>query len=132
MRFRDIKGERALDVMCELIEPIASISLDEEAGDLFCRRDLPEGEDQVSFALNRLRRCYPALMGRHRAEIVHIMATIEGVSDAEYVEKLSMATLLNDLSELVTDPWFRSFFVPAPTRSEEKASGSAQENTEAL
>lgn len=123
MRFSEIKGERAMDVICELIEPIAAISLDKEAGDLFCRRDLPEGEDAADFVLKRMTKSYPALMKKHRAELIHIMATLEGVSDEEYTEGMTMAKLLGGLTSLVTDPYFRSFFVPAPTRSDEAASG---------
>lgn len=132
MRFSEIKGERCLEVVSELIDPITTLALDPDAADFFQRRTLPEGESPTNFALKRMKRSYPALMKKHRAELIHIMATLEGVSDEEYTENLDMGGLIMGLTELMTDPYFRSFFVSAQSRSAENVSASASENTEAV
>ena len=125
MKFSEIKGERAMDVICEIIEPVASIALDSDAADYFHRVDLPEGEDALSFMFKRLRKSYPALLGKHREDIIHIMATIEGVGDAEYTENLDTKKLMLNLAELLTDPAFRSFFISAQSRNVKTSSASA-------
>lgn len=129
MKFSEIKGERALDVICELIEPIANIATDDDAADYFHRVELPEGEDVYKFTYKRLQKSYPALLGRHKADIIHIMATIEGVEDREYIETLDTRKLLISLAELLTDPIFRSFFTFARSGNVNTSSVSAQENT---
>lgn len=129
MKFSAIKGERALDVICELIEPIANIATDDDAADYFHRVELPEGEDAYKFTYKRLQKSYPALLGRHKADIIHIMATIDGVEDREYIETLDTRKLLASLGELLTDPVFRGFFISARSGNVNTSSVSAQENT---
>lgn len=125
MKFSEIKGERTLDVICELIDPVANIALDDEAADYFRRLELPEGEDAHRFIYNRLRKSYPALLGRHKADFIHIMATIEGVNDDEYLGTLDMKKLMMNLVELLADPVFRGFFTSAQSGRVEKSSVSA-------
>ena len=43
MRLSDVRGERTLDVIADLIGPIAEIASDEEAAALFRREKVPEG-----------------------------------------------------------------------------------------
>lgn len=125
MKFSEIKGERALDIICELIEPIANIATDDDAADYFHRVELPEGEDVYKFTYKRLQKSYPALLGRHKADIIHIMATIEGVEDREYIETLDTKKLLTSLGELLTDPVFRGFFISAQSGNARQSSASA-------
>ena len=40
MKLSDIKGERTLDVIAELIDPISNIASDKVAADLFVRRQV--------------------------------------------------------------------------------------------
>lgn len=132
MKFSEIKGERALDVICELIEPIVNIATDDDAADFFHRVELPEGEDVYQFTYKRLKKSYPALLGKHKSDIIHIMATIEGMEDSEYLAALDMHKLLASLSELLTDPVFRGFFISAQSKNVNTSSASAQENTGAV
>ena len=45
MRLSDVKGERTLDVIADIIDPIANIAEDKEASELFTRKKLPDGMD---------------------------------------------------------------------------------------
>ena len=43
MKLSDVKGDRTLEVIADLIEPICTIAEDENAAALFKREQLPDG-----------------------------------------------------------------------------------------
>lgn len=110
MKLSDIKGERVFDVIAEIVDPIAEIAADEDAAKLFQREQCPEGMTAWQFFLRKVREHLPALLKGHKAEFVHILATIKDVTDEEYVDGMTFASLMKDLTELVTDVEFVSFF----------------------
>lgn len=130
-KFRELKGKAALDALCDLIKPIANIAKDEEAADLFQSKALPEGTDVVDYIMQRLTRAYPALFGTHRKDFIKIASTLNGISEKEYEETCTMEGLFVDISDLMTDPIFRGFFIYAPTQSGKDTSGASLENTKA-
>lgn len=103
MRLSEIKGERVLDVIAEIAEPLFNIALDEEAMEFFKREKPPEGADPTRFVLERWKRAVPRLVGGHKDDLVAVMAAIGGVSRDEYLDGLTMASLVKDLYEMVTD-----------------------------
>lgn len=127
MKLSDVKGERTLDVIADIIDPIANIAADEEAAVLFRRERLPEGMTPTKFALKRIKRSLPVLIKNHKADIITILSTIEGVDPAQYSGALNMVKLIKDLSELIIDEMIISLFTSAQTES---SSGSAPENIE--
>lgn len=129
MKLSDIKGERTLDVIADLIGPVCNIAADKEIT-LFERKELPKGEDPRTFTLARLREQIPRLLRGHKQDVCEILAAIKGVAVEEYKTQLNLGTLTMDLLELVSDEDFVAFFTSAQT--EESASGSAPENTAAL
>ena len=129
MRLSDVKGERTLDVIAEIIEPIANIAEDEVSTEIFSRKKLPEGMTPKQFALQRIKRSVPALIRNHKDEIVTILCTIEGTSEAEYKDSLNLAKLTKDILDLLTDEEFMAFFTSAQSDSN-NSSGYASENTE--
>lgn len=126
MKLSQIRGERVLDVIAQIIEPAANIAEDEAAAALFKREKLPEGMTVRDFIFKRARKSIPALLKDHKADIITLLAVIEGVSPEEYTGALNLPKLLKDLIELMTDDAFSSLFISAQTGS---SSGSAQENT---
>ena len=128
MRLADIKGERAVDVIVELIDPISRISKDENAADLFRRRKLPDGVPLQQFAEERLTKGIPALLKGHRQDVIKILSIIKGEPEESIVENMSPASLISDVADLLTDDYFRLFFGFAQTKTE--ASESAPKNTE--
>lgn len=110
MKLSDVKGERTFDVVADLIGPIVSIAKDKDAADLFQPKELPEGMTPWEFFLSRVEKSLPPLMKAHRNELVTIMATINGVTEEEYVKNVNLGSLFADLVELVTDKEFTSFF----------------------
>lgn len=127
MRLSDIKGERTLEVIAEVIDPICNIAEDGEAMALFRREKLPDGMDAKAFLLQRARKSIPALLKRHKGDIISILSAIEGVTPEEYSDSLNLVRLFRDATDLLTDEAFADLFISAQA---EKSSGSAPENTE--
>ena len=109
MKLSDIKGERVFDVIADLTEPVASIAADKDAASLFESQAVPKGVEPRDFVIARLKRSLPKLMRGHKADLVAILATLKGVSPEEYLEGMTMATLLNDVVELMNDEEFVAF-----------------------
>lgn len=128
MRLSDIKGDRTLDVIAEIIEPIANISEDEEASAMFKREKLPDGMTAKKFLMKRARKSLPVLLKGHKADIIAILSAIEGVSAEEYAGALNLVKLAKDCTDLLTDEAFMELFISAQS---ENNSGSAQESIEA-
>lgn len=127
MRLSDIQGERVFDVIADIIDPVANIAQDETASALFKREKLPEGMTAKAFLLKRARTSIPSLLKGHKGDIIAILSTIEGSPVEKYKADLSLAKLMKDVTELLTDEAFGELFISAQS---ENSSGSAQENTE--
>lgn len=128
MKLSDIKGERTLDVIADIIDPIANIAEDEEASALFRKEKLPEGMTAKSFLLQRAKKAIPALLRGHKGDIISILSTIEGTTKEEYTASLNLVKLTKDAVELVSDEAFMTLFISAQSGT---SSGSAPESTEA-
>ena len=128
MRLSEIKGERTLEVIADLIDPIANIAEDKEASALFKKERPPKGTDAKAFVVSRLRKGLPKLLKGHKSDIVAILATLEGVSKEEYSASLTLHRLMKDCTELLTDEAFASLFISAQSGD---LSGSASESIEA-
>lgn len=128
MKLSDIKGDRTLEVIAEIIDPIANIAEDEEASAIFKREKLPEGMSANKFLLKRARKSLPVLLKGHKSDIIAILSAIEGVSAEEYAGTLNLVKLTKDCIDLLTDEVFMQLFISAQSGNN---SGSAQENTEA-
>lgn len=126
MKLSDIQGDRVFDVIADIIDPIANIAEDEKASAMFQREKLPEGMTGKQFAMQRARKALPALLKGHKADIIAILAAIEGVSADAYKGALNLVKLTRDTVELLTDDAFTALFLSAHS---ENSSGSAQENT---
>lgn len=125
MRLSDIKGERVFDVIADIIDPIANIASDETASSLFKREKLPEGMTAKAFLLERARNAVPSLLKGHKGDIITVLATIAGVSVDDYRASLTLAKLMQDTAELLTDEAFGELFISAQSGT---SSVSAQEN----
>ena len=125
MKLSDIKGDRVIDVIADIIDPIANIAADKEAAELFARKKLPEGADARAFAIQRLRKSVPPLLKTHKGDVVAILAAIEGTPVEEYSENLNLFKLMKDATDLLTDEAFIGLFTSAQTG---KSSGSVRES----
>lgn len=128
MRLSDIRGDRTLDVIADIIDPIANIAEDPEAAELFTRKKLPEGMTPKGFLLQRARRSVPVLLKHHKADVIAILSAIEGTSQEQYAGDLNLAKLFKDCVELLTDEAFTTFFTSAGSETDGNFSGSVSEN----
>lgn len=128
MRLSDIKGDRTLEVIAEIIDPVANIAEDEAASAMFKREKLPDGMTAKKFLMKRVRKSLPVLLKGHKADIIAILSAIEGVSADEYAGALNLVKLVKDCTDLLTDEAFMELFISAQS---ETNSGSAPASTEA-
>lgn len=110
MKLSNIKGERVLDVIAEIVEPIANIADDKVASELFTRKKLPKGMTVKKFMLNRVRKSVPTLLKNHKEDIICILSAIEGVTAEEYKKNLDLIKLIHDFTELITDDAVTTLF----------------------
>lgn len=127
MKLSDVRGERTLDVIADIIEPICNIAEDENAAAIFRREKLPEGQNPRTFTIRRLKRSVPALVKSHKSDIITILSSIEGTSREQYTGALNLLKIVKDFTELITDEAFVGLFTSAQS---ENSSGSAQVSTE--
>lgn len=131
MKLSDIKGDRVLDVIADIIDPIANIVQDKDVAAMFERKAVPEGMDARDFFAKRMRKGMPVLLKGHKADIIAIMAAIEGVTPEQYAASLDFPKLFTDVMELVTDDAFLDFLSSSETGKGADAPGSASGSSEA-
>ena len=108
MKLSEIKGERVFDVIADIIEPCCNIAMDEKSAGLF-KREKPEGMSPKDFALSKVKNHLPSLLGEHKNDVIAIMCAMKGIKRDEYCEGLTMASLVGDIFEMVTDEDLLSF-----------------------
>lgn len=132
MKLSDIKGDRVLDVIADIIDPIANMVQDKDVAAMFKREAVPEGMDARDFFAKRMCKGLPVLLKSHKADIVAVMAAIEGVTPEQYAASLDFPKLFTDVMELVTDNAFLDFLSSSETGKGADAPGSASANFEVL
>lgn len=124
MKLSDIKGDRVLDVIADIIDPIANMAQDKDVAAMFERKAVPEGMDAREFFAERMRKGLPVLLKSHKADIIAIMAAIEGVTPEQYAASLDFPKLFTDVMELVTDDALLDFLSSSGTGKGSDAPGS--------
>ena len=128
MKLSEINGERAFDVIADLIDPVCLIAKDPAVRELFVVKEVPEGANVAELALERLRKGIPALIKAHKGSLVAIFAALEGVSVDEYKSTLTFAKLLGDTTCILNDKEFLQLFISAQ-QGVQTTFGAAQETT---
>lgn len=103
MRLSDIKGERVFEVIADIVEPVYNIATDPVASQLFKRGEKPAEMDATEWALFKVKQAIPSLMREHKADMVAILSTLDGKTPEEYMDGLTMPTLLKGVYEMLTD-----------------------------
>lgn len=131
MKLSDIKGDRVLDVIADIIAPIANMVQDKDVAAMFEREAVPDGMEARDFFAKRMCKGLPVLLKSHKADIIAIMAAIEGVTPEQYAVSLDFPKLFTDVMELVTDDAFLNFLSSSETGKGADAPGSASASSEA-
>ncbi len=120
MKLSDYKGDEALDLLADIIEPFTYIFADKEIQALAKKRAAP------------IKYVSPALKN-HKEEVYTILARINQVPVEEYKKNMSIVEVPMQLMSLFTTPEIRSLFTSQSQTisTSEASSGSATESTEA-
>ena len=113
-KLSDIKGEKALDVLAELIEPAAEIFAD------------PEIERVMKRKRSKKLDVAKVIIKNHKKAILHIMAVIDEEDPKEYSP--SLIDIPMKIIDILNDPAFSDFFASQGQKQESASSGSATEN----
>lgn len=132
MKLSDIKGDRVLDVIADIIGPIANMVQDKDVAAMFKREAVPDGMEARDFFAKRMCQGLPVLLKGHKADIIAVMAAIEGVTPEQYAASLDFPKLFTDVMELVTDDAFLDFLSSQKTEKDADAPGAASASFEVL
>lgn len=108
MKLSDIKGDRLFDLMAEITEPLCEIASD-DALMQGIGADSEQGEGTRAYAIRKVRSIVPRLMKDHRQSLVRVLAALKGVTPCEYLEGLTLASLLEDVYDMLNDEDLPSF-----------------------
>lgn len=121
MKLSDYKGEAALDVLADIIEPLTAIIADSEI------QELAKSGDSTP-----MKYIKPVLKN-HKKEIIAILARIEDQPVEEYEKTVTVFTLPKQVLDLINDSEVQNLFtqqVQTPI-TQLPHSGSVTANTEA-
>ena len=130
MKLSDFKGEEALDVLADIIEPIAMIMADEEIVKLQKESDKILEESNGKRKLPMIKFVKPAIKN-HKKEVLYVLARLENKSVEEYEKEVTLITLPMKVLEVINDEQLKSLFHSQGQITPLASSGSATENTEA-
>lgn len=114
MRLSELKGEKALDVLGELLEPAVKIMQDPQVA----------AAARSGKALDIVK----VMCKDHKQEVITILAILDEQDPATY--EVGLLTLPAKLLELFNDPEVQRLFMPQGQKEEEISSGSASASTE--
>lgn len=115
MKLSDIKGEKALDVLADLMDPLSEIFSDEKVKELVQRGN----------KLGTVKE----ILKNHKKSTLTVLALLDGENPETY--EPSIITIPVKLITLLNDPSIAPFFVLQGRNMGAKSSGSAMGNTEA-
>lgn len=128
MKLSDVKGDRVIDVIADVIEPISNIAQDKAVIEML-RKEANENGEVKNPTMQHIVAKLPKILKHHKADVIAILAAVNGVTAEDYAAELTMGRLVKDVYDLLTDRSFSDFFKSAQLPGDENASGSAPENT---
>lgn len=125
MKLGELKGERAIEVIADLIAPITNIAEDQSNLQLF-RANKEEGESDRETAVRDFKLKIPKLLKTHKADILAIICAVNGADPND----LSMIDIIKGAMELVNDQDFLSLFLSAVNRGDATQPTESSPNAE--
>ena len=113
MNLSEIRGEQALDVLANILDPISKIAVDEKF------QKLVKAKDKIG--------CIQHILRNYKKEILFVMASLDGEDPQSYNPTLPQIPA--KLLELLNDPMIKPFFESQGRSQGDASSGSATENT---
>ena len=116
MKLSDYKGEKALDVLADLIDPASEIFGDKEIIDAFRNGKKLKG---VKFAIKN-----------HKKSVIELLAILDDEDPEKYAEKINLLTLPVKLLQILNDSELAQTFSSQGQTGDATSSGSVSENIE--
>lgn len=116
MKLSEFKGEAALDLLADIIEPATEILADKEVSDAY-----KNGDKKIAVV--------KIIIKNHKKEVIEILAAMDGEDADDY--ECNVFTLPLKLLDILNDKELMEFFTSAGQTEGAKSSGSPTENTEA-
>ena len=114
MKLSEVKGDRAVEVIADLIEPIANIASDKECADVFSVKPV-KGEDKKVTARKHLVKKVPQLLKSHKRDVIQIIAILDGKT----VDEMNLFSITAALIGIVQDEALIQLFTSAARSVEE-------------
>lgn len=114
MKISEMTTDQLTNALCEAAPCIANITADEELVALLKTTIKPDGGEITRAAImthgaNKLAEIIPIVLGHHRADVLGILAAINGVP-VEEIGKQKVLTTIKQIKELTEDQDLLDFF----------------------
>lgn len=114
MKLSELKGERAVEVIADLIAPITNIARDADNLKLFHNK-LNDGETAREAGIRLFKERIPVLVKTHKTDILDIISAVDGRN----ADEMSILDIVNNLVDLSNDKEFMSFFLSVVRTAEQ-------------
>ena len=94
-KLSEVKGEEALNVLADILEPIVTIATDEEV--------------KAGFEKN-VAKCVSVALKKYKKEILEIFASINGKSVEETCKEIDLLTLPSYIVDILNEPAIQRLF----------------------
>ena len=125
MKLGELKGERAIEVIADLIAPITNIAEDQQNLKLF-RAEKKEGETDHEMGVRDFKEKIPNLLKTHKKDVLQILCTL---TDSK-PEDMSMIDIMRGTIEIANDQDFISLFLSAVSRGDEMRPTESSNNAD--
>ena len=115
MKISDYKGEDAIDLLADIIDPLSAILDDDEI-----QKEAEAGEGMKTLKMARM------MLKKHKSECIAILARIDGVDVSEY--KPTLFQLIKQVLEMLNDDEVQELFTSQGQIEDAANSGSATDN----
>ncbi len=123
MRLSEYRGDDALEVLAELIEPAVEILADADIAAAWRDKDPNKTRGQKQL------KAVSIALKKHKEAVIAILAALDHETPDEYRKKINVVTLPKKLLEVLNDKDLRTFFISQEQTTGEP-SGSASASTE--
>ena len=117
MKLSEIKGEKAFEVVADILEPISEIAMDAQFMAAF-----KAGKPKLMLVKYILKK--------QKSALIRILAALDLKTVDEYMETVNLVTLPQQILDMLNDPEVSKLF-GLQSQTEKASSGSASENIEA-
>jgi len=94
-KLSEVKGEEALNVLAEILEPIVTIANDEEV--------------RAGFDTN-VAKCVSVALKKYKGEIMDIFAAINGKTVEETADEIDLLSLPSYIIDVLSEPAIKRLF----------------------